>query len=117
MSVYEHFYRDHSASELKKWGINREILGQGLSEDLRLKSIAVEREDGQHCALEGLKERNAFGLDPRTGMNQPVAQIPIRKIKSVKKTKNKQKRRKDGASESSSEQYQMDVGESEYLAM
>lgn len=66
MSVYEHFYREHSASELKKWGINKEILGTGLSQDLRLKSIETERK------IQGLKERNVFGLDPNTGADQTV---------------------------------------------
>lgn len=60
LQLYVHFYQEHSHSELKKWGINREILAQGLHEDLGIK---VDYSD----KIEKLAERNVYGLNPADG--------------------------------------------------
>ena len=33
LSIYEHYYTSHTRSELKKWGINRDRLAEGLEDE------------------------------------------------------------------------------------
>ena len=63
MALYAHLFRQHSASELKKWGLNRDLLGEGLREDFGDKSIKSVRQK----KVEGLNERNTYGLNPKDG--------------------------------------------------
>ena len=72
IDVYKHFYNCHSASELKKWGINKDIIAEGLKDEHGQKQI-------KHSTKAiTLQERNAYGLCPVSGTQRVTTEIPIR---------------------------------------
>ena len=36
MGIFDHLYKEHSADELKVWGINKDRLKDGLDEELEI---------------------------------------------------------------------------------
>ena len=60
--MFKHFYDYHHDSELKKWGISRDRIGEALKEECGIKSIKTAE------PIEGiLQDRNAYGLCPVSG--------------------------------------------------